>query len=152
MAADTLRALTLWQPWAYAVAHLGKDVENRTWKPWPSVIGTRIAIHAAAKVDQVAERDAAGFICHRTTGVLPLHLDLPRAAIVATARVTGVVTESADPWFVGPYGWKLDEVIALPTPVPCRGAQGLWIVPPDVAAQVFEQVKSATTAQKETTR
>lgn len=146
-----MRALTIYQPWAHAVAHLGKRIENRPWKPWASIVGRVIAIHAAAKVDPAGESDAAGFILHRTTGVLPLRLELPRAAIVATARVTGVVTASTSPWFVGPYGWTLDEVIALPTPVACRGAQGLWIVPPEVAVQVFEQTR-ATTAQKETTR
>jgi hypothetical protein len=57
------------------------------------------------------------------------------------ARMTGVVTESADPWFTGPYGWTLDDVVALPAPVPCRGAQGLWPVPDDVAALVIEQAK-----------
>jgi len=41
-----MKALTLKQPWAWAVAHAGKDVENRTWKPPASVIGQRIAIHA----------------------------------------------------------------------------------------------------------
>ena len=30
---DTARALTLRQPWAWAVVFGGKDVENRTWKP-----------------------------------------------------------------------------------------------------------------------
>ena len=54
-----MRALTLWQPWAHAVAHLGKRIENRPWKPWPAVIGTRVAIHAAAKVDALGEASGA---------------------------------------------------------------------------------------------
>ena len=45
----------------------------------------------------------------------------------------------------------LDEVIALPTPVACRGAQGLWTVPADALAQVIEQERGVA-AQKETTR
>lgn len=143
MAADVLRALTLWQPWAYAVAHLGKRIENRPWKPWPSIVGKVVAIHAAARRDPADELNAAGFICHRALGDLPPVASLPRGAIVATARVTGSVSASDDPWFVGPWGWTLDEVVALPAPVPCRGAQGLWIVPPEAAAQVFEQVKGA---------
>jgi hypothetical protein len=140
----TLRALTLWQPWAHAVAHLGKDVENRTWKPWPSVIGTRIAIHAAAKVDHLyeaaAERHIARVAYHQLLNADLARGPLPRGVIVATARVTGFVHESESPrspWFGGPYGWTLDEVIALPAPVPCRGAQGLWRVPDDVAALVL---------------
>lgn len=141
MAADQLRALTLWQPWAHAVAHLGKRIENRPWRPWPSIVGQVVAIHAAAKVSLADEAEAAAFIRQRTGHVVPG--GVPRGAIVATARVMGVVTASASPWFMGPYGWTLDDVIALPAPVPCRGAQGLWPVPPEVAAQVFEQTKGA---------
>jgi hypothetical protein len=132
-----VKALTLWQPWAHAVARLGKRIENRPWKPWPSVVGRVIAIHAAAKVDPAEEERAARWI-RLTVGVwVPLSSALPRGAIVATARVTGSVAASADPWFVGPYGWTLDEVVALPAPVPCRGAQGLWTVPPEVEALVL---------------
>jgi len=44
-----MKALTLWPEWAWAVRRLGKDVENRTWRPPSSVVeGTRIAIHAGA--------------------------------------------------------------------------------------------------------
>ena len=39
---------------------------------------------------------------------------------------------SPGPWFVGPYGWVLTDVVTLAEPVPCKGAQGLWTVPPDV--------------------
>lgn len=146
-----MRALTLWQPWAHAVAHLGKRIENRPWKPWPAVIGTRVAIHAAAKVDAVGEAAVEGWVRRHTGLALPPAASLPRGAIVATARVTGVVTESRSPWFMGPFGWTLDEVIALPTPVACRGAQGLWTVPADALAQVIEQERGVA-AQKETTR
>lgn len=43
-------ALTLWPEWAYAVAHLGKDVENRSWPPPQTVIRKRIAIHGGASI------------------------------------------------------------------------------------------------------
>lgn len=141
--ADALRALTLWQPWAFAVASLGKRIENRPWRPWPSIVGKVIAVHAAAKVDPVGEAAVEGWVRRHTGLVVPPAASLPRGAIVATARVTGVVTESTSPWFMGPYGWTLDDVIALPSPVPCRGAQGLWPVPPEVAVRVFEQTKGA---------
>lgn len=141
-----MRALTLYQPWAHAVAHLGKRIENRPWRPWASIVGTRIAIHAAAKVDPVAEAAVEGWVRRHMGLVVPPAASLPRGAIVATARVTGVVTESASPWFVGPFGWTLDEVVALPAPVPCRGAQGLWIVPADALAQVIEQTKEGAQA------
>lgn len=53
----TLRALTIWQPWAWAItipAPWGKDVENRAWPPPESAIGEPLAIHAGQKVDRDA--------------------------------------------------------------------------------------------------
>lgn len=50
-----MHALTIIQPWAWAVAHAGKDVENRTWAPPAALIGQDIAIHAGkAPVDEEA--------------------------------------------------------------------------------------------------
>jgi hypothetical protein len=39
-----LKAITLHRPWGHAIAHLGKDIENRTWK-CPLPIGSYVAIH-----------------------------------------------------------------------------------------------------------
>lgn len=47
------------------------------------------------------------------------------------------------PWFMGPYGWILDEVIALPSPVHCKGMQGLWTVPADIEALMRAQLLPA---------
>ena len=45
-----VRCLTLRRPWAWAVAHAGKDVENRDWQcPLPP--GTIVAIHAGQKFE-----------------------------------------------------------------------------------------------------
>lgn len=134
--APALRGLTPWQPWAYAVCRLGKRIENRPWAPWPAIIGQVIAIHAAAKVDPAEERRVADALAGRGLA-LPPPESLPRGAIVATARVVGCVRASADPWFFGPFGWQLADVVALPGPIACRGMQGLWPVPPDVAARVL---------------
>jgi hypothetical protein len=40
----------------------------------------------------------------------------------------------------GRFGWVLADIQALAEPVPCRGAQGLWPVPADVAAAVTTQL------------
>ena len=49
---DTLRVLTVRQPWAWAIIHGGKDVENRTWNIAGAYRGP-VAIHAGlAKFEQ----------------------------------------------------------------------------------------------------
>lgn len=133
-----MRALTLWQPWAFAIAHLGKDVENRTWKPPGDIQGQRIAIHAGKRIDWDAT-----WALHAEGHSIPLKPIT--GAVVAVATVSGFVTENhgtrrRSPWFAGAYGWCLDDVIVLPDPVVCRGAQRLWALPSEVEGQVLTQV------------
>lgn len=130
-------ALTLWQPWCYAMVHLGKRVENRPWHPPRWLIGQRIALHAGATL----HADSFEALLH----LLPEDLDpkaLPIKAVCATARLMRVVTSPDDlpddqrQWFVGEYGWVLDELVAFGAPVPCRGFQKLWRLPDDVLREV----------------
>lgn len=146
-----MRGLTLHRPWDWAMAHGGKNIENRPWKAWRSSIGERIALHAG----KVYSDTGAGFI----DGVLglgraPLESASRAGVIVATTRVAGWVhcgghwhgvpsevakAALASPWFMGPYGWIVSDTFALPDPVPCQGALGLWKLPLDVEAAVVRQ-------------
>ena len=49
-----MKALTVKQPWAWAIIHGGKDVENRSWMPNLGPRGMRIAIHAGKGWDKDA--------------------------------------------------------------------------------------------------
>lgn len=146
-----MKALSIRQPWAFAIVHLGKDVENRTWR---TDYRGPIAIHASKlrlrkngepTPEQRENVESAAIGMPRT---IPIHDDVrmtwrdlieSSGAIVGTARIVDCVTESASPWFVGPYGIVIADV--RPTPiVPCRGALGLWTVPPEVERQIREAV------------
>lgn len=132
--------LTVWQPWASAIAEHGKPVENRTWRPPESVLGERIAIHAGKRFDEVGARWIvdSGLVPGMTIGQL---FTLPRGVVVCPAIVAGASTWNRSPWFTGPWGWELIEVRRLVEPVRCAGAQGLWRLDEDLerlvrAAQV----------------
>lgn len=153
-----LLALTLWRPWPFAIFHLpeasAKRVENRPWKPWPSVIGERIALHAGKQWDKdaamligVAEEFnppsvivgtavVKGWIHVSRELLLVLDADVGRSETLTHADA---VAHSKSPWFSGPYAWVLEEVRTLKTPIPCKGAQGLWRVPADVCVQIEAQ-------------
>lgn len=135
-----MKALTLHQPWAYAVAHLGKRIENRKWLPPPVVRHSRIAIHAAAMGAGRREREAVAALRAKGYDVPDV---LPRGCVVAVAKVLGwrysPRPEDGD-WWIGPVGWELGEVVALDTPVACTGYQRLWNLPDDVEAAVREAV------------
>jgi hypothetical protein len=130
-----MRALTLWQPWAWAISDFTKRIENRSWSPPSCLYDNRFAIHAGKTYDEASAQEIEDeFDVEIPRGGFPL------GAIVAVARLVGVVTVSDDPWFVGPYGWVLDDVVKLASPVMCRGAQGLWVMPPDAGRRVLEQL------------
>jgi hypothetical protein len=112
-----MRALTIRQPWAGAIAHQSKRVENRSWKLPVKHEGARILIHAAAQPDRDAQ-------------VHGPHLDV-YGAVVAVATITGC--HWSDEWqccgywaFEKTYHWTLTDVAALPEPVPAKGALGFW--------------------------
>ena len=162
MSQDPMLALTLWPEWAWAIAHFGKDIENRTWPPPARILGKRLAVHAGkhiggkpgdnalleglTKLREMAECVADERGDRRRAGGLPMYSDLlpqiTTSAIVAVVKVTGDIRGTEAGWYNGlpNYGWKLTDLITLPKPVPCKGAQGLWELPPDVLAKVREQL------------
>lgn len=148
-------ALTLWRPWDASM--LGwrrpdgefvagpKDIENRDWPPPRRVIGADIAFHAGQRydVDGVATMRRLGFDPPTDAEGSPGHV----VGVVRVVRAIDVQHFAlgeplrADPWLFGRYGWVVDHKRLLPTPVRCRGAQGLWSLPPDVEAAVRAQLR-----------
>lgn len=54
-----MKALTIWQPWASLIIAGAKPYEFRGWRPYRSMIGQRIVIHAAARK---MDRQDAGYL------------------------------------------------------------------------------------------
>jgi hypothetical protein len=153
-----MRAITLHQPWAWAVAHAGKNVENRTWGPSPAMIGERVAIHAGQKYDEEAWGaladpswspigDEYSDLYDPDLGVfcIPEPEDCVRGAVVAVATLARVVrrgrgTIRALPWYTGPVGIVLEDRITIPEPVRCAGALNFWRLPKHVEYQVLQQI------------
>ena len=119
-------ALSVRQPWAWAILHAGKDVENRSahsvraggMAPGP------IAIHAAAGMRR-AEYDWAVWRMARDGVAVPRPEDLPRRAVLGRVRVTAIVEASDSPWFGGPLGLVLAAPEAV-EPIPAAGARGYF--------------------------
>jgi len=136
------RAISLWQPWCFAITHLGKDVENRTWS-------TRhrgpVVLHAAKRRPTREECEsfldlAASIIGEdelldqlaQVTKVQGRLIDalraLPRGGLVAIVDVVGCVTTSRSPWaFDGQYHWQLANARAVPFRE-VRGQRGFFPV------------------------
>lgn len=138
-----LLGLTLHRPWNALIAAGIKPIENRKWHPEPRIQpGEWFAIHAGKKYDDTVTTLAAKL----GTPLSWFTKDkLVESAIVCVARYDGYVTASDSPWFFGPIGWQLGAVVAF-DPIPCKGAQGLWVVPAPTAALVRAAYASARRA------
>ena len=130
-----MKALTINQPWVYAILHEGKDIENRRWQTkyrgW-------IALHAGAKPHHIFKPPRGHSF--------PDLAELDYSAICGVARIADIVTKSRSKWLDRiddgsvNYGWVLADVRALKKPIPCKGALSLWKVPPRIVREIKRQL------------
>lgn len=119
-------ALSVRQPWAWAIIYGGKVIENRSGGSIRAgkMDLRRIAIHAATGMRR-AEYDWAVWRMHQDAVRVPPPTDLPRGAIIGAVDVVDIVTESDSLWFGGPCGLVLENPTAC-APIPCKGALGYF--------------------------
>lgn len=109
-------ALSVRQPWAWAIIYARKNIENRSSFAITkgSVDPRRIAIHAAQSMSQAEYHKAAEYMLEKCGIVCPPPDKLPRGCIVGSVQVLRVVNDSDSPWFMGPRG------LVLADPLPYR--------------------------------
>lgn len=138
-------AISLYAPWAWAILHWNKRVENRH-RNFPRQHIGPVWLHASLfgkkPEDMLDEWHSVQAMAERAgepkpeRGVTLQNLLDMRGKIVGRVNVTGYVDESPSGWFVGPTGLVLSDPIEVPEMVPCRGALGLWRVPESVLAEL----------------
>ena len=126
-----MRALSIHQPWAWAILQAGKTVENRTWS---TKYRGPILVHASksrVSYDREKTLDWKALF-----GVdLPPWEELVTGAVVGVVDVVDCVSPTSsrairlNPWTEGPVCWVLANPRPLAQPVPFRGAQLLFEVP-----------------------
>jgi hypothetical protein len=145
-------ALSIMQPWAGAIVHGLKRIENRTWRPFQLKDGPfAIWIHASAKPDAEA-------IVHPPLALLRFGQaadgvrfaspawGLTCGAIIGAAVVEDVrngldrLPEGQEEWWAGPLAWVLRDVVALREPVRASGRLSLWRPTPEVQAACIERL------------
>jgi hypothetical protein len=153
-----IRALTVRQPYASAIAVGGKRVENRS-KPtsWRGLT----AIHAGLGVDWHAPMNhwlAAGLWPPEFRNISKAEWlrRNPAGAVIAVAELTGchyaiqaegcyAADRLCSPWaMLHAFHWQLANVRPLPEPVPCKGMLGLWRLPEGAEKVVREQLEEAS--------
>ena len=121
-----MKALTICQPYAELIARGEKRIENRTW---PTSYRGPLAIHAG-KSREWLDPDEIDY----PDGELVFGAVVAVADLVGCRRVEDLTGGWRDHEHAhGPWCWLLANVRRLPTPVPMRGAQGLWDAPIECA-------------------
>lgn len=141
----SMRAISLWQPFASLIAAGAKPFETRSWAPPLRLIGTRIAVHAAARKPTRGELDIIYHDVAEALGFCHWHLRVPYGAVVCTAVLSGawqvstclldrsilssgesIKADAFGDYSLGRWCWRLTEIQPFKEPIPTRGAQGFW--------------------------
>jgi hypothetical protein len=133
-----MKMITLWEPWASAIALGYKHYETRSWPAPKSLIGKPLGIHASKK-----KSEDLRWQLEALTDWFPEqfnHLcydDLPFGCVVAacqlvachpTEKMRGLseLEAALGDYSPGRFAWEL-ELIKLPDkPIPVKGKQGIW--------------------------
>lgn len=149
-----MNALTICQPYAHFIClpesdPMHKLVENRTW---PTRYRGPLAIHAGKSRSWLEGDDLARWL-GMAFGAVVAVADLVACIHILDAEVSGTYIDSTSGESVdlawldrhvhsgGPWCWVLRNVRTL-KPIPCSGAQGIWTLPADIAAQIAGQIAS----------
>lgn len=136
-----MKALSVRQPWAWAILHAGKTHENRDW---PTRFRGTIALHAAKGLTR-EEHLWASMDIEERSGLRPPAYPMlaQRGFIVGLVDIVGCVTESPSPWFQGEYGFVLENPRPLASPIYCKGALGFWPVPAELEKLIKARLAEA---------
>jgi hypothetical protein len=124
-----MKALSVRQPWAWAIIYAGKDIENRSENMATRLrksIGQTIYIHAGASMDQDALVDLEDMsLLDQFIKYTEKAAQVELGGVVGTVRISEIVNKHPSMWFTGPYG----IVLVDPKPVkfqPGKGQLGLF--------------------------
>lgn len=151
--AATWPALSLRQPWLWAILELGKDVENRRWN---TKYRGPIWLHAAKGCTKDEYAQAMEWMDGRAVNwrapFWPDFAGLERGGICAIAEIFDVIPPihldrggrgRGRAWhMLEQYGFLLRNVKRLPF-IPCGGALGLHRLQPDIASRAREALGEA---------
>lgn len=121
-----MRAISIHQPWAWAIFHAGKNVENRSRG---TLHRGPLAIHASKGLDPAEYQAAAREIWRITGTYAPPPEELLRGVVLGTVDIVDCVRDSQSPWAMrGCAHWLLENARPLASPLPQRGQQGMFNV------------------------
>jgi hypothetical protein len=135
-----MKALSVRQPWAFAIVMGFKPVENRTWF---TAFRGPLLIHAGKAWGRAERADLAivlGLIAQyhgrpvdEAERLFYRHVWF--GALVGRAVLQRCVDRHSSPWFAGPWGFVLERAEPV-VPVTLKGALGFFEVPDEIAREL----------------
>jgi hypothetical protein len=135
-----MKAISIRSPWAWAILHAAKNIENRSWRT--KVRGT-VAVHASKTMSRPYYEEVRQEIKKLAPRAkMPPYEAKPRSAIVGLVDVVGCEAETNSKWHdPGQYGFLLAKPRVLLKPIPCDGWLNFWEVPEDLVRRISRQLK-----------
>jgi hypothetical protein len=127
---ENLPALSLRQPWLYAILFSGKNIENRTWS---TRYRGRLRLHASKTYDsdgadwlRARGFNCPGLLAARNAGLLGAYLGEVTLVDCLPFDVGTAPEDGPHRWAFGPVCWVLRDPVAYREPIPGRGYPGLY--------------------------
>lgn len=134
---ETLRCLSVRQPWAWALVMGAKDIENRSWT---TDYRGPVVIHASSNKTVVND------IVRSAREVLP-QPPFTFSAFIGVVDVLDIVPLSEDlesnPWAWGTYCWRVGNARRFLEPIPAKGKLNLYALPTEFSDRVQSAIAAA---------
>jgi ASCH domain len=131
-----VKALTVRQPWAWAIIYGGKDIENRRWR---TAYRGPLLIHAGKAADPAGSAELLWTMADPEAIGQPRAAWEARGAFIGLVHLADILTDSPSRWAIpGWYHWVLEFPSPIEPAVRHRGRQRLWTPPPAVLQGVAD--------------
>lgn len=137
------RALSVRQPWAWALVSGHKPVENRDWRTdyrGPLVIHSGKVLGCEPH-NFLGECDEVAYRCRLET--LPPEASLA-GGLVGFVQLTKCVERYPSPWFKGLFGFVVEPLEQWPL-IPWQGQRGIWELTEDECHDICVRLEAAGT-------
>lgn len=125
-----MKAISLWQPWASAMALGSKRIETRHWAT--SYRGT-LAIHAAKRfVQKEQEGNRVSPVWMGALWGAKILMNLEKAQSLHYLSLHRLPFGAMGDYTPGRFGWVFENIRPLKAPVLFKGKQGFFNVPDDL--------------------
>lgn len=139
---DTIKAISLWQPWASLWLTDRKIHETRHWStPYRGLLAVHATKHIekdfrcwAAMEDLLIDEFGEHWANELPTGAIIGAVDLVSIERMPEAKPAHADDFTCGNWEAGRFAWRRAAIIKLNEPIPYRGRQSMFTLPDEIVS------------------